>query len=967
MNISYAFRDLGKQRTRTILGIIGISVSIFLLTVVGMLGDSIAYAYVDYASQEEGKIDFELRGGYIDYAGVESEITADTDLNNILGDFLPRSDRGSYNQYVRQVKNYANNKTSRVYSIGVDIQKEQAAYQGAFTHVNGTVFSGTLSPDECLITIDVAQDTGIVEGESITFQDLRYLTADRQVLDWMNETNYTVKAIVNHNFKFPYSQRQAIIIDIVHYNYYWSVSHKQSCEYLVINFKEPERYYSTKNIEGTILKIRRVGEDVQNVIGFYNEYYGQSNTLYSLYMPRTGILEYEQYINAGLSIILLFVSILGMIISGVLINGILSTSIEEKIREFGVFRVLGAHRGLPIRITLAQAAILSAIGTGVGLGLGFVTVKYGLLKLISNLVDFAISTPSAVLSVETILIATGVGVGVSMIVGLAPAVKASKMSILAAINPYRQESAGTRMVKEGSINVKFVIVGAVISAIASFVLYAVPEIILTLDIGLIVTVLVILLSTFLVGATLVGLGFLPAVQNVIRRVFTAVSRKIKEIVRISLIRYNRRNVTTVIMFSISFSFITLVSTVLRTQSAQIVGEIRSSNGSDLVIDSRSNFISGKYNPESGADLPDYDFATEIMTYSGVGKTSALLATTRELDIIRGSDHSITVSDRIKYKTSSTHGIGIDENYLDTVYNEFIIFSSGKKQKAFMDLFNGSNTVIISTSIAATINLDLYDRILLTFEWGENNERDVQEFIICGVVDSLSGIPSVQKSESSGLFGGGGDPAIILSQDNFKNYFQLPSGNYYTSKIFLKLTQDYQNTKASSSLEQKIIEDYEDDYIMDLDNSFSQGQFEQMIFGYVEALFLLILSFAVIISLFGLTSSAYSTILERTREVGVIETLGLKKPNVASMFILESEIIMFSAAINGAIVGTILTAIFYWQLDSFSSFPIMSVYSVPWSTLLIELAVAGIACLIGMKLLVRRVQKMELIDIFRKTM
>ena len=169
------------------------------------------------------------------------------------------------------------------------------------------------------------------------------------------------------------------------------------------------------------------------------------------------------------------------------------------------------------------------------------------------------------------------------------------------------------------------------------------------------------------------------------------------------------------------------------------------------------------------------------------------------------------------------------------------------------------------------------------------------------------------------------------------------------------------------VEDQIFLDYTETHLFDLDNSYTEGEFMQDIFFYVELLFTVILSFAVVISLFGLTSSAYSTIVERMREVGIIETLGLRKQRVVNMFIIESEIIMVSAALMGAIVGIALVAIFYWQIAEFSSFPVFSAFTIPWDTIGIELIIAGIACLISMLFLVKRVQKKSIIEIFRETM
>jgi len=49
----YAFLDLKKQKIRAILAIIGMLISIGLLTVVLLLSDSIAVGFVDYLSIDE--------------------------------------------------------------------------------------------------------------------------------------------------------------------------------------------------------------------------------------------------------------------------------------------------------------------------------------------------------------------------------------------------------------------------------------------------------------------------------------------------------------------------------------------------------------------------------------------------------------------------------------------------------------------------------------------------------------------------------------------------------------------------------------------------------------------------------------------------------------------------------------------------------------------------------------------------
>lgn len=968
-----------------------------------MLGDSISYAYVDYASQAEGKIDYIISSGYGNYklniTNITDTIKANPTLDADLTDYLPRSHewRSPDGLTIYSVANTTDlNKTERVIHFGVDIAKETTSIHGPFLYdSNGSAFTGTLGRYDCLLAREIAHDLDIEDGDTVSFINITYKYANMTEVSNKSVENYTVKAVIDYNYKLPDYADMAIIMNLSAFNAYWNRSIDDVRE-LILNLKHPEDYYDTTDVDGTIERLREKGILIQNELGFYNRY-GDSDSdpdndpTFYVDMPRVGILEISQYINVGISIILLFISILGMVISGILINGILTTSIEEKIREYGIFRVLGSHRSLPIKITVTQAFILSGIGTSLGMLGAWAMTEYVLLPLIANLAQFTIGEVTAILSTQTIALSVGVGMGMSMIVGIAPALKASRMSILGAINPYRKETVGTKMVKEGSLNLKYILIGVITTGNATFVLYIVPQILLTLDIGLIVAVLIILLTTFLLGATVIGLGLIPAIQKVVHKLFTIFSRKTREITRISLLRYTRRNTTTVLMFSIAFSFITLVSTVLKTTVNQNTGEVMNRNGSDLVVDTRSNIIED-YIGGGTVMLPNQSFANDLLQYEGISKISTILATTDELPIVQGVPYSLTVSDRVRYRSSDVQAVAIDENYLETVYNQYCLFYAGNMEQAFEDLFSGDNNIIVSTGLATTMQISLNDRLLLDFTWGEDGETVTEEFVVIGIADNMAGISSITKTattdmmsggggigimqfgdfdEGGGMFGGmggGGGPGVLMSQEIFKQYFQLPAmDDFYTSKIFIKLGEDYQNADDSEMIEEQIILDYGETHLFDMDNSYTQGEMMRQIFFYIELLFTLILSFAVVISLFGLTSAAYSTIVERMREVGIIETLGLRKLRVSNMFIIESEIIMVSAALMGAIVGITLVAIFYWQIASFSSFPVFSAFTIPWDTIAIELAVAGIACLISMLFLVKRVQRKSIIEIFRETL
>ncbi len=417
----YAFRDLAQHRTRVGFAVSGIAVAIFLLTTVGMLGDSVSYSYVDYASQSEGKVDYELWGGRIDYASVEATIKANPNLG-ILEDFLPRGSQYGWSTVDYRALNPSTNRSILTYHVGIDIERETSSVQGPFLHANSTPYTGGLEDGECLLTTAVASRIGIEAGQVVTFLRIYYTSDDKTTISSQVAINYTVNAVVNLNAKFGENYENSLFVPLETFNSIYGPDWRPpgTCDHLAINLATPETYYDSRDIPGTILKLRDIGEDIQNTIGFYNTYswYGPTDQTYFIYMPRIAILEFEQYVNIGMSIILLFVTVLSLVISAVLINGILSTSVEEKIREFGVFRVLGAHRHFPVKLTVIQAFILASTGTAIGIGTAYVAVSYGLLPLIVDLLDFAGGNVVAILGPQTLVLTIGAGIGISMVAGI---------------------------------------------------------------------------------------------------------------------------------------------------------------------------------------------------------------------------------------------------------------------------------------------------------------------------------------------------------------------------------------------------------------------------------------------------------------------------------------------------------------------------------------------------------------------
>lgn len=123
-------------------------------------------------------------------------------------------------------------------------------------------------------------------------------------------------------------------------------------------------------------------------------------------------------------------SIIAIFVGTFLVYNTFSMTVVERTREIGMLRALGMNRWQVIRMVLAEAVLLSLIGSVLGLIVG-VFLARGLMVLMGALVSggqnvFAISKSG-------ILQSLGVGVGVTLGAALIPATQAANTSPLAAL------------------------------------------------------------------------------------------------------------------------------------------------------------------------------------------------------------------------------------------------------------------------------------------------------------------------------------------------------------------------------------------------------------------------------------------------------------------------------------------------------------------------------------------------------
>jgi putative ABC transport system permease protein len=333
-----------------------------------------------------------------------------------------------------------------------------------------------------------------------------------------------------------------------------------------------------------------------------------------------------------------------------------SILVAQRTRESALLRALGASRRQVLGSTVAEALVVGVLASAIGVAAG-VGLAAGLSALTES-AGFSVAGTALVVETSALALAAVVGVVVTLVASVAPAVKASRVAPLAALRDVAVDGSGASWVR-GLLGV--VVAG---TGIAATVGGTAGEGSLPMT-GL--------------GALLVVVGFVLLGPVVARPVAGAVGGPLAlrrgmsgTLARRNAMRNPRRTAGTASALMVGVAVVTLFTVVAASVKQSIDDTVSEQFAGDLVI-AQTDFSGAGLSPElepAVAELPEVDLATGLgeapMVVDGDDDVATVIDPVAagqifDLDVVEGSVDQL--GDRqmaLSADYASDHGLALGD-------------------------------------------------------------------------------------------------------------------------------------------------------------------------------------------------------------------------------------------------------------------------------------------------------------------
>jgi putative ABC transport system permease protein len=575
------------------------------------------------------------------------------------------------------------------------------------------------------------------------------------------------------------------------------------------------------------------------------------------------------------STILLVFAGISLFVGAFLIFNTFSMLIAQRARELALMRALGASRNQVTNSVLIESLIVGLFSSVVGLLAG-IGVAFGLQALLSKL---GIDLPSGetVIATRTIVVSFVVGILVTAVAALVPAIKASRVAPVEAMRdsgPAEQRS----LAKRGAVGGSFLTVG-----IGSFVFGLAVVNWWAMAGGAI--------AIFL-GVTMLSALIARPVTAVLGQPFARLGTP-GRLGRGNAMRNPRRTSATAAALMIGLALVAAVSVLGSSLKSSTVKIVDTSLGADYIMRTEN------FTPFSGE----------------VGKD------------LRGKPGIKSVA-AFRFGQAKVAGSTVDLQGVEPDALAFVL-----KLAAVSGHFEDMETgIAVSKKAATSHHWKVGDTVPVT--WQRTGSHPLKVAVIFDVNqfagDYLVSGTTFDKNTSEQLLG----------------------------VVAVKTTAD-SNPKDTRAIVDAAVKPYPNILVQD-QSEFVKSQGEQIdkLLNFITVLLVL----SVLIAVLGIINTLALSVIERTRELGLLRAVGLQRRQLRRMIRVESVVI----AVYGAVLGLAVGVGFGWAFVRALHGQGVTEFSLPIGRLVQVLIVAALAGVLAAALPARRAARLNVLEAVAST-
>jgi putative ABC transport system permease protein len=534
-----------------------------------------------------------------------------------------------------------------------------------------------------------------------------------------------------------------------------------------------------------------------------------------------------------LKVFLLVFGGIAVFVGAFTIYNTLSITVAQRSRELALLRALGASRRQVLRSVVAEAAVVGTIASAIGLAAGL-----GLAQLLSKLfasLGLDLPTTSTVFSTRTIVVSLAVGIVVTVLAGLAPAVRATRVSPVGAM----REGAEIPPSRVGRGAPLFAgIVGALALAVLGIGMFA-PGIDAEGRLALLAPGALLLF----VAVALISPLLVPRLASVLGRPGQRIAGVAGGLARRNAMRNPSRTAATAAALMIGIALVAFSAVLGAGMRESTSGALEDQVRADYVIVGQDDWSPiSPYATRAAAKVPGVEVATGIAQDTG-----------------RAFGTSVSVD-------------GVDQTKIAQVFGSDWAEGSDESLSQL-----GSGGAVVTERFADDHGLAVGDRFAVTALEGDKLDLTVA---------------AVSKPDRFNPLGLG---EVTIARSAYDEAFTADVERY----AFIAA-----DGAARAELE-RAVESFPGAKVQ------SKSEFQADQSGWVDqilGIFYVLLGLAVIVSLFGIVNTLALSVLERTRELGMLRAVGMTRRQVRRMIRHESVVTALIGAVLGIAVGLFMAGL-----------------------------------------------------------